>query len=186
MPKDSHCLINVLMAAASPVIEITGLGTKEWRRKVPADDARRGPWMELRYRLLDTSRWSRRAPCLYLVAAQDGGNRYVGTSKSGLRNRWRLAPAEGETKSYLFHSQCMRHVQKELTAHPATSLRVSVLFQDEIEHPNVSLGLALSLVPRRAQQGIAWDVERWLCSHRSEMVAYWNIAMTVGRARTRD
>jgi hypothetical protein len=189
MLNNSQRVAAELMTAAPPVIDIYGMGGRRWKRNVPDSDSRRGPWWQLDYRVLDRERWSSRSPCLYLVSGGDGGMRYVGVSKNRSGDRWRISPAiDAETmislpEKQLFHSQCMKHIQREFAVNSGAKFRVHILFEYELLNPNANFARGLSCVPRMAGM-FAEDIETWLCSHKSDNIARWNVAKTGRRHRT--
>lgn len=154
---------------------------QRWCRNVAEGDDRRGPWRSAVYDVLDQSAWDRRAPCLYIVGASDGGFRYVGISKNRLKDRWRLSPAFDESltrklpTNQLFHSRCWKEMEGEfLRGATGISFEVRVLFASVL--PSLTKELSLvggfgAPVPSGAEEmGYPAFVERWLRSCRSHDV----------------
>jgi hypothetical protein len=178
MQDDLRARIREFAAAAPVVIEIDGVGGRRWKRKV-AKGARIGPWQQARYRVVDSPRWSRRAPCLYLVSGYDGDIRYVGVSKNRLKDRWRTSPAlDAETMELLpakelFHSQCMKHIEMEFAEGSEASFRIHGLFADELVPWQDRLG-----IPRLSagvhDSELVLSAERWLRDRRSSAIVPWN------------
>nr|WP_315480020.1 hypothetical protein [uncultured Rhodoferax sp.] len=172
--------------AAKPVIVIHGLGGKRWRRKVPLTDARYGPWLQASYSVIDQSLWSERVPCLYLVAGRkDQIIRYVGISRNRMRDRWRESPAidhdsGASISNQLFHSQCWKHIETELTTSGVSEYEVRCINGHMLRDVIALLGPPLSGISALGSdaEGIAACVERWMCNNRSSRLVSWNIAMT--------
>jgi hypothetical protein len=187
MTTHADKLLADLMAAATPVLAIHGVGGRPWFRNVTVGDKRKGPWPRLVYSVHDQHRWSSSASCLYLVSGADGGNRYVGVSRNKLKDRWRLSPGtdaeDGSplTERQLFHSQCMEGIYNEITENPTATFRVSVIYDEELLRAGQALASSLLTVPRSTSGNYSLDVEAWLCRHRSERIARWNKARTKGR-----
>jgi len=177
--------VNRIWSAATPVISITGIGGRWWKRNVEKG-ARIGPWLQAAYQVLDAAAWRARGPCLYLVGANDGGLRCVGISRNGLRHRWRESPAlDAETgdrlpQNQLFHSQCWRHLQKELLETAQRAFVVRSIEAEPLCDVLASVGPPLSafLPLREDGESLVSAVERWICNRRSDRLARWNVAMT--------
>lgn len=182
---DSEMLVKEVWKAAAPVLEITGVGGKWWKRNV-AKGARIGPWLQAAYTVLDSATWQAKGACLYMVGANDDGLRYVGISRNGLRHRWRESPAiDAETgewlqENQLFHSQCWKPLQQELLLHPQRAFVVrcisAVPLCEVLERVGPPLSAFLPL--RDDSESLVAAVERWICNRRTENLARWNIAMT--------
>ncbi|WP_310737619.1 hypothetical protein [Mitsuaria sp. WAJ17] len=185
-PERAEQIASTIYAEAKPVLQISGIGGRLWRRSVPTTDARYGPWLRARYTVLDQEVWNERVPCLYLVGgAEDSRIRYAGISRNRMRDRWRESPAvDHETgakiANQLFHSQCWKRIQMEhaLTGHAEYIVKCinGHALRTVIERigPPVSGFAALGA----DAEGIAASVERWLCNHSSERLVSWNVAMT--------
>lgn len=172
--------------AATPVLRIRGTGSRQWIRNVPSTDPRYGPWLQADYQVLNERAWTAQGPCLYLVGSSDGGVRYVGISRNGLKHRWRLSPAYDATsrtplaKRQLFHSQCWRHVERELQENFGRSFEVRRLDAVYLVSHLLKMGgplAGLAAVQAHGESVLA-GVERWLCNHQSADLAVWNKAMT--------
>lgn len=170
-----------ILHAATPVLKISEVGGRTWRRNVPESDGRHGPWLSAKWEVIDKKTWQRRVPSLYLVVGHDEVIRYVGISRNRVADRWRLSPAlDAETsqpmpQNQLFHGQCWPRLQLEGGRYEVRSISgdelVPVL---ERLGPPVSGFTALQGDP----EGISAAVERWLCNHQSERLVCWNVAMT--------
>lgn len=167
--------------ASTPVLEISGIGGRSWKRNVAPSDSRHGPWLPAEWRVLNQEIWRRRLPSLYLVAGLDLVIRYVGISRNRVADRWRLSPAvDAETgaalpAAQLFHSQCWRHLQRERLQY-----QVRCISGDELVLVLQALGPPVSgfATLEGESEGIAAAVERWLCNNHSPQLVSWNIAMT--------
>jgi len=176
-----------ILRASTLVLKISKVGGRAWKRKVPDDDPRRGPWLPAVWEVMDQKIWTRRVGSLYLVAGEDRLIRYVGISRNRVADRWRLSPAvDAETheplpQSQLFHSQCWAHLQRE-----SGRYEVRCISGDELLPVLERLGPPVSgfATLRGDAEGIAAAVERWLCNHRSERLVSWNVAMTGKRRAT--
>lgn len=154
-----------------------------WKRNV-ATGARIGPWLTAEYTILDHTAWSARAPCLYLVAGNDGIIRYAGISRNRLKDRWRVSPAydastlERLPHNQLFHSQCWKHVQLE--AMTGATFEVRCIDGKRLLTVLEQLGPPLSAFAALDGdwEGITAGVERWLCNNKSQQLVSWNVAMT--------
>lgn len=174
-----------IFRAATPVLRIHGLGGRKWKRNV-ASGARIGPWLPAQYEILDPGCWSRRAPCLYLVAGDDSVIRYVGISRNRMKDRWRVSPAlDAETmerlpKNQLFHSQCWRHIEREYADEPGNEYEVRCIAATSLAPVLAELGPPLSafLALGGDEEGLVAGVERWICNHRGPSLVPWNVAMT--------
>lgn len=172
--------------AATPVLRIRGTGSRQWIRNVPSTDYRHGPWLQADYQVLNERAWTAQGPCLYLVGSSDGGVRYVGISRNGLKHRWRLSPAFDATsrtplpKRQLFHSQCWRHIERELTENFGRTFEVRHLDAVYLVSHLLKMGGPLAGLAALQAHGesVVAGVERWLCNHQSADLAVWNKAMT--------
>ncbi|MDP3615090.1 MAG: hypothetical protein Q8R98_24880, partial [Rubrivivax sp.] len=123
-----HALI--IYQASTPILKITGLGGKQWRRNDAKAAARTGPWYPAQYSILDRASWKQRLPSMYLVAGDDGNIRYTGISRNQVSQRWRECPAiDAETGQLrqqveIHHSQCWRHVEREYFAGQSRSFEI--------------------------------------------------------------
>ncbi|MCY1499755.1 hypothetical protein D9M68_337820 [compost metagenome] len=176
-----------ILGPSNRVIHISALldGGRKWKRNV-ATGGRIGPWLGAEYTILNRAAWHRLEPCLYLVVSEeDGGIRYVGISRKRLKDRWRESPAhDADTlaplpQRQLFHSQCWKRIEGE-------GIRAGAGFYVHVIHATALLTLLESLDhPVRAfaelrddGESVVASIERWLCNHRSDRVALWNVAMT--------
>jgi hypothetical protein len=183
-------VVQYLPQAATPVLRIHGLEGPRWNRKVPARDARFGPWLQARHDVLDEAAWQRPGACLYLVTGRDGDLRYVGISRNGLKHRWRLSPAHHTTTGerlavrQLFHSQCWRPMEAECAQDPQASFTVSVLGDRDLLDVLRRIDDPLSALAVLGDDGetVCAGVERWICNRASDSLARWNVAMTGRRA----
>jgi hypothetical protein len=174
----------VIAAAATPALRILDVGGPAWKRNVPENDGRHGPWLPASWQVLNEKIWTRRTGTLYLVMGLDGFIRYVGISRNRVADRWRLSPAvDAETmqpllSKQLFHSQCWPHLQRERGTY-----EVRAISGDELVPVLERLGPPVSgfTALRGDSESIAASVERWLCNHQSERLVSWNTAMTAKR-----
>lgn len=174
-----------LLGAATPVLRIHSVGGPRWRRNV-AKGGRIGPWLQGRYDVLDAATWARPGACLYLVTGRDGGLRYVGISRNGLKHRWRTSPAydaEHGTQlpeRQLFHSQCWKHIEAEFGADAQAAFEVRCLGADDLVTALRHLDDPISALATLADDAetVAMAVERWMCNRASSSLARWNVAMT--------
>lgn len=172
--------------AATPVLRIGGTGSRQWIRNVPSTDYRHGPWLQADYQVLNERAWTAQGPCLYLVGSSDGGVRYVGISRNGLKHRWRLSPAFDAvsrtplSKRQLFHSQCWRHIERELTENFGRTFEVRHLDAVYLVSHLLTMGGPLAGLAALQAHGesVVAGVERWLCNHQNSDLAVWNKAMT--------
>lgn len=170
-----------ILRAATPVLKISKVGGRAWKRNVPQEDGRYGPWLPASWDVVDQKSWQRRVPSLYLVVGDDQLIRYVGISRNRVADRWRLSPAfDAETgqslaHNQLFHSQCWPHLQRE-----AKRYEVRCISGDELVPVLERLGPPVSgfTALKGDPEGIAAAVERWLCNHQSDRLVSWNVAMT--------
>lgn len=177
-----------ILAASTRVIHIAGITGTSWKRDVPPNDNRYGPWRSADYVILDPVAWKANSPVLYLVTGSDRALRYVGISRKSMSTRWRESPALCARtgmklpRKQIFHSQCWRNIERESDARLSSSFDVYCITGGKLLDTVVSLGPPLSGLATLAgdDEGIAAAVERWICT-RPGLVA-WNIAMT-GRAR---
>lgn len=171
--------------AATPVLHIYSIGGRRWKRNV-AKGARIGPWLQAKYRILNSVAWEARTPCLYLVAGADEIIRYVGISRNRMKDRWRTSPAyDAETmvrlpENQLFHSQCWKHVERESTERPGSTFEVRCITGENLLPVLQRLGPPLSAFTalHGDGEGIVAGVERWLCNSKSAQLVSWNVAMT--------
>lgn len=187
-PVEAEVVAAAISSAATPVLKITGVGGRPWKRNVPISDGRHGPWLPATWEVLDEKVWRRRIGSLYLVVGADQLIRYVGISRNRVADRWRLSPAlDAETMrelpvNQLFHSQCWAHLQRE-----RGNYEVRCISGDELVPVLERLGPPVSgfTALRGDAEGIAAAVERWLCNHQSARLVSWNVAMT-GKRTTSD
>ena len=138
------------------------------------------------YQVLNERAWTAQGPCLYLVGSSDGGVRYVGISRNGLKHRWRLSPAFDAvsrtplSKRQLFHSQCWRHIERELTENFGRTFEVRHLDAVYLVSHLLTMGGPLAGLAALQAHGesVVAGVERWLCNHQNSDLAVWNKAMT--------
>ena len=174
--------VDAIYAAAKPIIEIDGVGGKPWKRNVQRG-ARIGPWLQAQFRIVDEAAWNEKAPCLYLVRGNDSLIRYVGISRNGVRHSWRTSPAYDAAtmvelpQRQLFHSQCWRHIEAECTSQPHRRFEVRSINGAMLAHSIEKIGPPLSgfLALGNDHEGLVASVERWICNHRSDMLACWNV-----------
>jgi hypothetical protein len=179
-------LASEIYREAAPVIHIHNIGGKRWRRNVPPTDGRHGPWLQAKYTVLNYGLWGDRTPCLYLVAGRhDGVIRYVGISRNRMRDRWRESPAiDHETglkiENQLFHSQCWRYVEFDLSIKGVTEYEVRCINGRDLRTVIERMGPPLSGFAALGDdpEGIAASVERWMCNNQSARLVSWNTAMT--------
>ena len=153
---------------------------------VMAKGSRIGPWLQGKYRIVNEVVWREKGACLYLVKASDGGIRYVGISRNGLKHRWRTSPAyDAETmerlpNNQIFHSQCWKHIEAESLANPEITFEVRAISATALLPVLERIGTPLSafLALKDDGESVVASVERWLCNHRNSQLASWNITMT--------
>lgn len=171
--------------AATPVIKIHGVGGMQWKRKV-AKGGRIGPWLQGSYDILDGRAWREKGACLYLVAGSDSVIRYVGISRNGLKHRWRTSPAydavtmEKLQHNQIFHSQCWKHIERELIANPSITFEIRCISAEKISAINHHLSEQISSLVafKNDGEGIVAGIERWFCNSKSTNFLSWNVAMT--------
>ncbi|CAN7782423.1 hypothetical protein LJR296_008110 [Cupriavidus necator] len=185
----AHAQAQKLFRAAVPVIRISGVGGRHWKRNVEKG-ARVGPWLQGSYDILNDAAWRRKGACLYLVSGDDAVLRYVGISRNGLKHRWRTSPAydaltmERLEKNQLFHSQCWKHIERESNASPGVAFEVRCLAAEEIIRLAGSLGTQVQALVQafgEDHESIVASIERWLCNHSAPDLLTWNVAMTSRR-----
>jgi len=123
-----------------------------------------------------------------MVAGNDFGIRYVGISRNRLKDRWRTCPAYDAmtmtrlARDQLFHSQCWKHIEREITAQLSTWYEVRAITGHSLGTLLQRIGPPLSAFTALGDdsEGIAAAVERWLCNKQSERLVPWNAAMTKG------
>lgn len=177
-----------IFEAATPILKIHGLSGPRWRRNV-ATGGRVGPWLQATYSIVDEKKWASKGACLYMVRGQDGGIRYVGISRNGVKHRWRVSPAlDAETlqpmaKRQLFHSQCWKHIEAEYATTPHNQFEVRFIEGPALIELISKLGAPLSgfLPLANDYEGLVAAVERWLCNNQSNDLVSWNSAMTAKR-----
>ena len=98
-----------LYRAASPILKISGLGIRKWRRNDGKAAARTGPWLPARYEVLDRKRWDARVPSIYFVAGADSIIRYTGISRNKVSDRWRECPAIDHETGLLLSMRELHH-----------------------------------------------------------------------------
>jgi hypothetical protein len=188
-----HPTVAHLLQSATPVLAIHGVAGRRWVRNVPESDARRGPWLQAGYVVLDEATWQRSGACLYLVTGRDGGLRYVGISRNGLKHRWRQFPAlVAQTRAalpnrQLFHSQCWKHIEAECANDAQACFTVHCLGERELI---ATLRTVVDPIRHPAEldedgETVTASVERWICNRASASLARWNVAMTARRAASR-
>lgn len=178
-------IANSIFTAAQPVLRIHGLSGPRWRRNV-AKGARIGPWLQASFQVLDEMSWKARRPCLYMLAGSDGGIRYVGISRNRMADRWRVSPAlDADTlaqlpRRQLFHSQCWRPMEDEVTCHPQSSYEVRCIDGVSLTRLVSRLGPPVSGFAALAgdDEGVVAAVERWMCNQQTGQLVPWNKAMT--------
>ncbi len=124
-----------IIQASRPVLNITGFNDSEWYRK--PRDARKGPWLQGRYEIIDEKLWREKRPCLYFLTKDSGELKYVGISVNKIKDRWRTSPAfdkyENPLNRYeMFHSQCWPHMCKAKRAGSSDSYSVSVIHDTDL------------------------------------------------------
>jgi hypothetical protein len=187
MNKHARSIAASIFQAADTVINIRALGGRRWVRNVPEEDARRGPWLPADYEILNEQVWHRHGACLYLVGASDSNIRYVGMSRNRLKDRWRNSPAYDAVNSkqrlpqnQLFHSQCWKHIEAESARNPGIWFQVRAI-SDEMPVPLLEeIGPPVSALTESRNDGksVVERVEEWLCNHKSDELAHWNVAKT--------
>jgi len=175
-----------LFELSTPVLKITGIGGKLWKRNVKSG-SRIGPWLQGEYEILNETAWKEKAPCLYLVASGNESIHYVGVSRNRLKDRWRTSPAyDADTmqrlaKDQIFHSQCWKHIQMESVTQPNKVYEIRLIKAETIvKNQNRFSQEIKSLAGAFINDGecIVAAIERWLCNHNSVDFLNWNVAMT--------
>jgi len=170
--------MNLLFEAAHPGYTIFGLCEPRmlWHRDVSQKrgkpDPRRGPWHSAVYEKHPIKAKDHNKDCLYVVKASDGGFRYVGFSNKGLSQRWRTPPAVSAATGDrvarpVFHSQCWRHLEKELLHGYAITYQVRVIYEGELSELLVNTAMVSSALARSVPRlKIAAAAERWFRTYR--------------------
>jgi hypothetical protein len=177
--------VTTIFDAATPIIQIRGVGGRQWKRNV-SKGARIGPWLQGEYEILNDSAWRKSCACLYLVCGNDRRIRYVGISRNGLKHRWRTSPAyDAETmerlpKNQLFHSQCWKHIEAESKSNHGVTFEVRAIASEQLVPVLEGMGAPLSAfaVLRDDGESVVAGVERWICNNSNDQLASWNVAMT--------
>jgi len=172
-----------LVSKSAPVIELSEIGGREWYRK--PKDARRGPWLSARYKVLDQALWLRRASCIYFLRDPQEVLRYVGISLNRLEDRWRTSPAYTQDDvllpgDELFHSQCWPKLCEHAKAGNWGTYAVSVLSGIELIELLRPLEHKLShlAVFTEDPEIIVTVLELWICKYGNGL---WNKALTGGK-----
>jgi hypothetical protein len=142
-------VVGKIVAAATPVLRLSGMGGARWLRNVKMGP-RTAPWLQASYEILDQSAFDRVGPVLYLVLGRDGKVRYIGQSTISFKTRWRRArdaQTGQEIAHQLFHSQCWKHLEAEFAWSPESSFEVRVITAAE-------LGEDVTTVERRLRSSV--------------------------------
>lgn len=179
-----------IFEASTPVLQIHALKEPYWKRNTANGpqgdkDKRIGPWRQGQYKVLDQVLWKEKGPCLYLVKEHDY-IRYVGISRNGLKDRWRLSPAlnpqtmEKLPEKQLFHSQCWPYIEQLAELNPNLEIEVRSIGAHKLKDVLIELGEPLSAFATFGddEESIVASVERWICNRSSSELANWNKAMT--------
>lgn len=80
----------------------------------------------------------------------------------------------------IFHSQCWKHIERVSLALPSSSFDVRAIWAGQLCDVLERIGPPLSAFAALRDDGesVVASIERWMCNHRSEHLASWNVAMT--------
>ncbi|MDO5680458.1 MAG: hypothetical protein Q4G54_09040 [Pelistega sp.] len=179
-----------IFEASTPVLQIHELTDTYWKRNTANGrkgnkDSRIGPWREGKYSVLNQAAWDERGACLYMV--QEGSNiRYIGKSKTRLKDRWRLSPAldpktmERMPGRQVFHNQCWPYIEQSATQNPNLEIEVRSIRAHKLKDVLIALGEPLSELTDFADDegNFVAAVERWILGRSSNELANWNTALT--------
>jgi hypothetical protein len=176
-----------IFLAAKPVIRITCLGGRRWRRDVRKGPLAGGPFLRARYEILDEAAWEASRPYLYLVAGSDQLVLYAGISRNRLQDRWHLFTGYDEktgallTGKQLFHRECWLHFDSKDAGSAERTYEVRCIDGESLAQVLNRLGSPLSGIGvfGRSDESVISGVERWMS--RSDELAPWNRSM-----RTRE
>jgi len=172
-----------IFLAATPVIRISGLGGRRWKRDVSKGPHAGGPFLRARYEILDGAAWEALRPYLYLVAGADHVILYVGISRNRLQDRWHLFIGyDAKTGTLLmgkqlFHRECWPHFESENETDAESTYEVRCIDGKDLAQVLHRLGLPLSDIGEfgRSDTSVISGVERWMS--RSVELAPWNRGM---------
>jgi hypothetical protein len=169
--------------AAAPVIRISGLGGRRWKRDVSKGPQAGGPFLRARYKILDEAAWMALRPYLYLVAGDDHVILYAGISRNRLQDRWHLFTGyDAKTGAHLagkqlFHRECWLHFEREYESNAESPYEVRCIDGKGLAQVLHRLGLPLSNIGvyGRSDESVISGVERWMA--QSVELAPWNRSM---------
>jgi hypothetical protein len=169
-----------IFLAATPVIRISGLGDRRWKRDVSKGPQAGGPFLRARYEILDEAAWEALRPYLYLVAGDDHVILYVGISRNRLQDRWHLFTGYDARTGILlvgkqlFHRECWLHFESKNETNNESTYEVRCIDGKGLAQVLHRLGLPLSNIGVFGHSGesVISGVERWMS--RSVELAPWN------------
>ena len=176
-------LANKLFDHASPVIKINGIGKKLWLRDVKEDDHRRGPWHQGIFEVINLDAWKAKGACVYLVMGSDHEIRYVGISKKGLFERWRMCPSLDNISllklddKNLFHSQFWKNLEIEVKKNTSLTFEVRVISAQKIadlhqQFPEITEEFIVEY-GNDAYDAVCW-IEKLFRNYRGSNFMAWN------------
>ena len=132
--KDNELALEII-TKSRPIIRINNIQNNQWYRK--PEGSRKGPWYEANYDIFDDEMWSLKRCCLYFVKDEKEELKYIGISRNGLKQRWRLSPAFDLNKNQLqekklFHSQCWPPICDEKKRGGNLNYTISVIHDSEL------------------------------------------------------
>lgn len=172
-----------IFLAATPVIRISSLGDRRWKRAVSKGPHAGGPFLRARYKILDETAWEALKPYLYLVAGDDQVILYAGISRNRLQDRWHLFNGYDAgtgailAGKQLFHRECWPHFEGENATSAESAYEVRCIDGKGLTQVLQRLGLPLSDIGvfGRSDASVISGVERWMS--RSVELAPWNRSM---------
>lgn len=172
-----------IFLAAEPVIRISGLSDRRWRRDVSKGLHAGGPFLRARYKILDETAWGALRPCLYLVAGGDQVVLYAGISRNRLQDRWHLFTGYDAgtgallVDKQLYHRECWPHFESENATSAERAYEVRCIDGKGLAQVLHRLGLPLLDIGvfARSDTSVISGVERWMS--RSVELAPWNRRM---------
>ncbi|MDR6859538.1 hypothetical protein [Variovorax guangxiensis] len=172
-----------IFLAAKPVIRISGLGARRWKRDVRKGPLAGGPFLRARYEILDEVAWEASKPYLYLVAGNDQLILYAGISRNRLQDRWHLFTGYDEKTGdllpgkQLFHRECWLHFERKEAASAERTYEVRCIDGENLAQVLRRLGSPLSGIGAfgHSDESVISGVERWMS--RSAELAPWSRSM---------
>jgi len=172
-----------IFLAATPVIRISSLSDRRWKRDVSKGLQAGGPFLRARYKILDETAWEALRPYLYLVAGDDQVILYAGISRNRLQARWHLFTGYDAKMGtllvgkQLFHRACWHHFESHNATDAESTYEVRCIDGKGLAQVLHRLGLPLSDIGvfGRSDESVISGVERWMS--RSVELAPWNRSM---------